>query len=34
LIRARPVFLKVLKKGLNDGGMNLKMEKNVNFNTI
>jgi len=34
LIFARPVFLKVLKKGLNYGGMNLEMEKNVNFNTI
>jgi len=31
---SRPIFLKVLKKGLNYGGMNLEVEKNVNFNTI
>jgi hypothetical protein len=27
-------FLKVFKKSLNYGGMNLEMESNVNFNTI
>jgi hypothetical protein len=34
LIFARPIFLKVFKRGLKYGGMNLEMEKNVNFNTI
>jgi hypothetical protein len=28
------MFLEVLKKGLNYGGMNLEMEKYVKFNTI
>ncbi len=27
LIFSRPIFLKVFKKGLNYGGMNLEMEK-------
>jgi hypothetical protein len=34
LIFSRLIFLKVFKKGLNYDGMNLEMEKNVNFNTI
>jgi len=34
LIFSRPIFLEVLKKGLNYGGMNLEMEKCVNFNII
>jgi hypothetical protein len=31
---SRPIFLKVFKKGLNYGGMNLEIEKNVSFNNI
>jgi hypothetical protein len=34
LIFSRPIFFEVLFKGLNYEGMNLEMEKNVNFNTI
>jgi hypothetical protein len=34
LIFSRPIFLEVLKLSLNFGGMNLGMEKNVNYNII
>jgi hypothetical protein len=34
LIFSRPIVLAGVFKGLNYGGMNLEMEKNVNFNTI
>jgi hypothetical protein len=34
LIFSRPIFFEVLKNILNYGGMNLEMEKNVNYNII